>query len=133
MQLKISGIIFINLFAIHLFASEINCSEGFSFVTDKKSCIKFLTTDEERKKGLMFQEKLAPDHELHFLWSDSKFRCMWMKNTSIPIDILFIDQDKELVLEKGIPYSKERICHEAIIVVEANRGELSKKFGLNYQ
>jgi uncharacterized membrane protein (UPF0127 family) len=56
-----------------------------------------------------------------------------MKNTSIPIDILFIDQDKELVLEKGIPYSKERICHEAIIVVEANRGELSKKFGLNYQ
>ena len=111
MQLKISGIIFINLFAIHLFASEINCSEGFSFGADKKSCIKFLTTDEERKKGLMFQEKLAPDHELHFLWSDSKFRCMWMKNTSIPIDILFIDQDMKLVLEKGIPYSKERICH----------------------
>ena len=30
MQLRISGIIFINLFAINLFASEINCSEGFS-------------------------------------------------------------------------------------------------------
>ena len=58
MQLKISGIIFINLFAIRLFASEINCSEGFSFVTDKKSCIKFLTTDEERKKGL----KMSKEH-----------------------------------------------------------------------
>ena len=50
MQLRISGIIFINLFAINLFASEINCSEGFSFVADKKSCIKFLTTDEKERK-----------------------------------------------------------------------------------
>ena len=133
MQLKISGIIFINLFAIHLFASEINCSEGFSFVTDKKSCIKFLITDEERKKGLMFQEKLAPDHELHFLWSDSKFRCMWMKNTSIEIDILFIDDDKNLILEKGQPYSMKKICHTAKVVIEANKGELSRKYNLTYE
>ena len=56
-----------------------------------------------------------------------------MKNTSIPIDILFIDQDKELVLEKGIPYSKERICHEVLPYrswssgYAARRAELRRK------
>ena len=133
MQLKILGIIFFNLFAIHLFACEINCSEGFSLGIDKKSCMKFLTTDEARKKGLMFQEKLEPNHELHFLWSDSKYRCMWMKNTIIAIDILFIDDDKNFILEQGQPYSKKKICHEAKVVIEANKGELLRKYNLIYE
>ena len=132
MRLKHLGIIFLSIYSAFGFA-EIDCAEDYSYDKNSKSCVKFLTSDSERKKGLMFKKELKPNHQLHFLWKDEQLRCMWMKNTSIPIDILFIDQDMKLVLEKGIPYSKERICHKAIIVVEANRGELSKKFGLNYQ
>ena len=132
MRLKLLGIIFLSIHSAFGFA-ETDCEADYSYDNNSKSCVKFLISDIDRKKGLMFKKELKPNHQLHFLWKDEKVRCMWMKNTSIPIDILFIDQDKELVLEKGIPYSKERICHEAIIAVEANRGELSKKFGLNYQ
>ena len=132
MRLKLLGIIFLSIHSAFGFA-ETDCEVDYSYDNNFKSCVKFLISDIDRKKGLMFKKELKPNHQLHFLWKDEQVRCMWMKNTSIPIDILFIDQDKELVLEKGIPYSKERICHEAIIVVEANRGELSKKFGLNYQ
>ena len=132
MRLKLLGIIFLSIHSAFGFA-ETDCEEDYSYDNNSKSCVKFLISDIDRKKGLMFKKELKPNHQLHFLWKDEQVRCMWMKNTSIPIDILFIDQDKELVLEKGIPYSKEKICHEAIIVVEANRGELSKKFGLDYQ
>ena len=55
-----------------------------------------------------------------------------MKNTSIEIDILFIDDDKNLV-RKGQPYSKKKICHAAKVVIEANKGELSRKYNLIYE
>ncbi len=136
MLLKTLGIIFLNLNINIILASEIDsikCVDGFSFENNSKSCVKFLTSENERKKGLMFQKKLEPDHELHFLWNDSKYRCMWMKNTSIPIDILFIDEKKNFVLEEGMPFSKKKICHEAKIVIEANKGELAQKYALLYE
>ena len=58
-----------------------------------------------------------------------KIRCMWMKNTSIPLDILFVDRIK-LVIEKGEPFSEKKICHPAIKVIEANRGELLAEYKL---
>ena len=58
-----------------------------------------------------------------FYGMTSKYRCMWMKNTIIAIDILFIDDDKNnYILEQGQPYSKKKICHEAKVVIEANKG-----------
>ena len=81
----------------------------------------------------MFQKSLEPYHELHFLLNDSNYRCMLMKNTSIPIDILFIDGKNNYILEKGKPFSKKKICHEAKVVIEANKGELAKKYALLYE
>ena len=136
MLLKTLGIIFLNFNFNIIFANEtdsIKCFDGFSYENNSKSCIKFLTNENERKKGLMFQKSLEPYHELHFLWNDSKYRCMWMINTSIPIDILFIDGKNNYILEKGKPFSKKKICHEAKVVIEANKGELAKKYALLYE
>ena len=75
-------------------------------------------------------EKLSKFHQVNFVWNgERKIRCMWMKNTSIPLDILFVDRIK-LVIEKGEPFSEKKICHPAIKVIEANRGELLAEYKL---
>ena len=45
------------------------------------------------------------------------------------LDILFLDRFK-FVIEKGEPFSEKKICHPAIKVIEANRGELLAEYKL---
>ena len=114
MLLKTLGIIFLNLSFNIVFANEsdsIKCFDGFSFENNSKSCVKFLTNENERKKGLMFQKRLEPNHELHFLWNDSKYRCMWMKNTSIPLSIAFIKEEGIISdIYNLYPFSTLSVC-----------------------
>ena len=131
--LKLLKIILISFFSFNLISSEkqnYECDLGFESIVDKNICIKNLKNNKDRKIGLMNLEKLSKFHQVNFVWNgERKIRCMWMKNTSIPLDILFVDRIK-LVIEKGEPFSEKKICHPAIIVIEANRGELLAEYKL---
>ena len=131
--LKLLKIILISFFSFNLISSEkqnYECDLGFESIVDKNICIKNLKNNKDRKIGLMNLEKLSKFHQVNFVWNgERKIRCMWMKNTSIPLDILFVDRIK-LVIEKGEPFSEKRICHPAIKVIEANRGELLAEYKL---
>ena len=131
--LKLLRIILISFFSFNLISSEkqnYECDLGFESIVDKNICIKNLKNNKDRKIGLMNLEKLSKFHQVNFVWNgERKIRCMWMKNTSIPLDILFVDRIK-LVIEKGEPFSEKKICHPAIKVVEANRGELLAEYKL---
>lgn len=51
----------------------------------------------ERSQGLMFREQLAPNAGMLFLYPDEKPRTFWMKNTPLPLDIIFIAADGRVV------------------------------------
>jgi Uncharacterized conserved protein len=59
--------------------------------------VELATNDASREHGLMMRTALAPDHGMLFVFSDTAPRGFWMKNTLIPLDILYFDADRRLV------------------------------------
>ncbi|MDX1583118.1 MAG: DUF192 domain-containing protein [Thermoanaerobaculia bacterium] len=50
-------------------------------------------TDAQRARGLMFRENLPRNHGMLFIFTESERHGFWMKNTFIPLDIIWIGED----------------------------------------
>lgn len=83
-------------------------------------------TDRQRSQGLMFREEMAADHGMLFVFNRESEQFFWMKNTPLPLDILFISSAGRIVSiaanttpfsEKVIPSGKP-----ARFVLELNAG-----------
>jgi uncharacterized protein len=59
--------------------------------------VKIADDKEERSQGLRFREFLDDKNGMWFVFDDEDFHSFWMKNTLIPLDIIFISQDFEIV------------------------------------
>lgn len=59
--------------------------------------VEVVTTPEKQALGLMFRDSLANDAGMLFVFPDSKVRSFWMKNTRIPLDIFYFDENLKLV------------------------------------
>ena len=61
-------------------------------------------TPVKRGRGLMFREQLPPDRGMLFTFGDMQTWSFWMKNTKIPLDIVWMDDKKKIVhIERNLP------------------------------
>lgn len=68
-------------------------------------------TPQEQAQGLMFRTELAPDAGMIFPFGTSKPASFWMKNTVIPLDIIFVRADGsiESIAANTVPYSLDAV------------------------
>lgn len=59
--------------------------------------VRLALTREEQVRGLMFVEELPADEGMLFIFPSEGPRAFWMKNTRIPLDIFYFDDDLALV------------------------------------
>ncbi|MBA2253405.1 MAG: DUF192 domain-containing protein [Nitrospirales bacterium] len=61
-------------------------------------------TTEKRAKGLMYRDSLAKDRGMLFTFAEPQLWTFWMKNTRIPLDIIWMDGKKRIVhIERNVP------------------------------
>lgn len=91
-------------------------------IGDKKYKVEIADTTEKQEKGLMGRESLPEDQGMLFIYDEPQDLSYWMKNTLISLDIIFIDDDMEVVsVKQGQPMSEEPITEDDVqYVLEVN-------------
>ncbi len=92
--------------------------------------VELATTPDQMQVGLMFRQNLAPDVGMLFVYPSEQQVAFWMKNTVIPLDMLFIAGDGKIrrIVERTIPLSTAVIpsVDEVRAVLEVNGGTAAR-------
>lgn len=92
--------------------------------------VEVAATPEEQERGLMFRTALAPDAGMIFPFEPTKFASFWMKNTLIPLDMIFIRADGTIdrIAENTVPESLEPVVSggEVAAVLELAGGTATR-------
>ena len=92
--------------------------------------VEIAKTSEEQAEGLMHRLELKKNEGMLFLFDNEKKASFWMKNTLIPLDIIFINKNGSInkIYKNTIPKSLKRIISkgEVLAVLEINAGEANR-------
>ena len=88
--------------------------------------IEIADTNPKRMQGLMFRESMKENRGMLFIFPTEEFQSFWMKNTVIPLDMIFVNAKREIVnIHKNTtPYSEQTYpsTSPSKYVVEVNAG-----------
>ncbi len=129
------------IFVIILLVFLIGCAknpENFQrvYIDNGKNLIKvnaeIADDNNERMKGLMFREKLNENGGMLFIFDEERQLSFWMKNTLMPLDMIFIGGNSEIVDIKHAVPCRQDPCETydsakpAKYVLEVNAGFATK-------
>jgi uncharacterized membrane protein (UPF0127 family) len=92
-----------SLLLLSLVACLAGCASArapFVELAGKRYTVEVATTEPQRERGLMFRDTLPPDHGMLFIHDREEPQAYWMKNTRIPLDILYFDNARRLVSQQ---------------------------------
>ena len=121
--------------ALALVASSNLHAQAISYVVLKnhRYIVELADDDASRTKGLMNREHMAKDRGMLFTFEQQQPLAFWMKNTLIPLDMLFFDKEQRLVsVQANVPPCKADPCQSypsagpALYVLELNAGHAAK-------
>ncbi len=116
-----AGFIFTGCFAHGKVVDNQICYQKHCFT------VEVVQKQEELQKGLMFRKSLGENKGMLFIFSDSEPHSFWMKNTLIPLDMIWIDYAQRVVdIIPNVPPCKSDPCPvytpkgSALYVLEIN-------------
>ena len=95
--------------------------------------VEIADTPLKRERGLQYRSELASDRGMIFLFPAESLQGFWMKNTPIPLDMIFINRERKVVgiVEETLPFSLDSrsVGAPSQYVLEINGG-LSRRYGI---
>jgi uncharacterized membrane protein (UPF0127 family) len=96
--------------------------------------VELADTPQKRQRGLMFRDRLAADKGMLFVFEEPAMWSIWMKDTKVPLDILWLGPDKRVLhIEENVPGCVEEPCPlyqsntGALYVLEVPAGSVKRE------
>jgi uncharacterized protein len=121
------------VFALAVLPLAARAADAYVTLNGHRFSIEIAADNASREHGLMDRTQMDADHGMLFVFDDDAQRAFWMKNTKIPLDMLFIDAANRIVsIQHDVPPCLADPCiayssgAPARYVLELNGGQAAK-------
>lgn len=99
---------------------DFGAPEALKIVSDTSThdfSVEIADTAEKQTRGLMYRDVIDPDKGMLFEYAEQGVLSIWMKNTAVPLDIIFIRKNGKIlkIEHSATPYSLRSISSEATV------------------